>query len=61
MPLSIDGFFCHLQSLACIRCLQIIVIFPHQTFTWGESQNPRGGTLNAEVIGMLIGKGFGKP
>ena len=44
MPLSTDGFICHLQSLACIKFLQIIVIFPPQTFTWGESQNPgRGG------------------
>ena len=59
--MSIDGFSCHLQSLACIKFRQIIVIFPPQTFTWGESQNPGGGTLNAEVIGMLIGNVLENP
>ena len=40
----------------------MIVIFPEspQTFTWSEKQNP-GGTLNVEVIGMLVGNFFGNP
>ena len=40
------------KSLVCIQFLQIIVFFPesHQTFTWGESQNPGGGHFNVEVI-----------
>ena len=57
-----DSFVIY-KVLACIKFLQIIVIFPPQTFTWGESQNRGGGgrTLNAEVIGMLVGNVFGKP
>ena len=49
------------ESLVCFKFLQII-IFPEspQTFTWGESQNPEGGTLNAEVIGMLVRNLFWK-
>ena len=54
-PLT-DSFVIY-KSLVCIKFLQIIVIFPEspQTFTWGESQNPGGGTLNVEMIGMLVG------
>ena len=55
-PLT-DSFVIH-KNLVCIKFLQIIVIFPEspQTFTWGESQNPgEGGTLNVEVIGILVG------
>ena len=50
------------KSLVCIKFLQVIVVFPEsfQTFTWGESQNPGGGILNAEVIGMLVGNFFWK-
>ena len=50
-------FFVIYKSLVCIKFLQIIVIFPEspQTFTWSESQNPGGDTLNVEVIGMLVG------
>ena len=41
VPLSNEGFCCHLQNLVCIKFLQMIVIFPEspQTFTWGGSQN----------------------
>ena len=51
------------KSLVCIKFLQIIVIFPEspQNFTWGESQNPGGSTLNVEVVGVLVGNVFGKP
>ena len=57
-----DSFVIY-KSLVCNKFLQIIVIFPEspQTFTWGKSQNPGGGTLNVEVIGMLIGNFSGKP
>ena len=56
-----DSFVMY-TSLVCIKFLQIIVIFPEscQTFTWVESQNPGGGTLNAEVIGMLVENLFWK-
>ena len=55
MPLSSEGFCCHLQNLVCIKFLQMIVmqnlvcikflqmivIFPESppTFSWGGSQN----------------------
>ena len=60
-PLT-DSFAIY-KSLVCIKFLQIIVFFPEspQTFTWGESQNPGGSTLNVEVIGMLVGNFFVKP
>ena len=49
---SLTDSFVIYKSLVCIQFLQIIVIFPEspQTFTWGESQNPGGGTFNVEVI-----------
>ena len=58
-----DSFVIY-KSLVCIKFLQIIVIFPEspQTFTWGGSQNPGGGgTLNVEVIGMLVGNVLENP
>ena len=59
--MSIDGFFCHLQSLACIKFLQIIIIFPPQTCNQGGKPKSQGGTIDAEVISMLVGNVFGKP
>ena len=49
---SLTDYFVIYKSLVCIQFLHIIVIFPEsfQTFTWGESQNPGGGTFNVEVI-----------
>ena len=49
---SLTDSFVIYKSLVCIQFLQIIVIFPEspQTFTWGERQNPGGGTFNVEVI-----------
>ena len=42
------------MSLACIKFLQIIVVFPPQTFTWGESQTPgEGVTLNPIRPGLF--------
>ena len=49
---SLTDSFVIYKSLVCIQFLKIIVIIPEspQTFTWGESQNPEGGTFNVEVI-----------
>ena len=62
-PLTDSFVIC--KSLVCIKFLQINVIFPEfpQTLNWGESQNPGGGggTLNVEVIDMLVGNVFRKP
>ena len=57
----LTDFFVIYKRSVCIKFLQIIVIFPEspQTFTWSESQNP-GGTLNVDVIGMLVGDVFWK-
>ena len=60
-PLTDSFVIC--KSLVCIKFLQIIVIFLEcpQTFTWGERENPGGGgTLNVEVIGMVVRNFFWK-